>query len=112
MKPLSPADMALQRHLSLSRRHFLQGVGACVALPFFEAALPSLARAAAATGGAPLGATTASGVPVRMAFITFPNGAHQANWWPAVDSAGFTLGKTMEPLAALKSSLQVVGGLN
>jgi Protein of unknown function (DUF1552) len=104
--------MALQRHLSLSRRHFLQGVGACVALPFFEAALPSLARAAAASGGAPLGATTPSGVPVRMAFITFPNGAHQGNWWPAADSAGFTLGKTMEPLAALKSSLQVVGGLN
>jgi len=111
VKPLSSADAALQRHLSLSRRHFLRGVGACVALPFFELGLPSLMRAAAATAGPPLGATP-SGVPVRMAFITFPNGANQANWWPATDSAGFTLGKTMEPLAALKSTLQVVGGLN
>lgn len=111
MKPSSPADTALQRHLSLSRRHFLRGVGACVALPFFELGLPSLLRAVAAAPGAPLGATP-SGVPLRTAFLMFPNGAHQPNWWPAADAAEFTLGKTMEPLAALKSSLQVVGGLN
>jgi hypothetical protein len=111
MKKIAPAA-ALQRHLSLSRRHFLRGVGACVALPFFEAALPSLLRAATASPGLPLGATTSSGVPVRMAFLTIPNGVHQGNWWPAGDTADFTLGKTMEPLAALKSSFQVVGGLN
>jgi hypothetical protein len=112
MKKPAPADAALQRHLSLSRRHFLRGVGACVALPFFEAALPSLVRAATAGSGASPGATTATGVPVRMAFMTTPNGMHQPNWWPVADAPGFTLGKTMEPLAAFKSSLQVVGGLN
>jgi hypothetical protein len=111
MKPsrLSPAG-ASQRQLALSRRHFLRGVGACVALPFFEGALPALARAADAAG-TPLGATP-TGAPVRMAFITLPNGMHQANWWPVADAPEFTLGKTMEPLAALKSSVQVVGELN
>jgi hypothetical protein len=47
-----------------------------------------------------------------MAFITLPNGMHQANWWPVADAPEFTLGKTMEPLGALKSSVQVVGELN
>jgi hypothetical protein len=107
--PLNPAA-ASQRQLSLSRRHFLRGVGACVALPFFEGALPSLARAADAAG-TPLGATPA-GTPVRMAFITLPNGMHQPNWWPVADAPEFTLGKTMESLTALKSSVQVVGELN
>ncbi len=102
---------AQPRPFSLSRRHFLRGVGACVALPFFEAGLPSLLRAAAATPGVPLGATP-GGLPVRMAFVTLPNGMHQGNWWPVADAPEFTLGQTMAPLTALKSSLQVVGGLN
>jgi hypothetical protein len=101
----------LYRQLSLNRRQFLRGMGACVALPFLEMGMPSFLRAATTTSDSPLG-VTASGMPLRMAFVTFPNGAHQANWWPAGEGAGFTLGKTMEPLAALKSSLQVVGGLN
>lgn len=111
MKNPTPADAALHRHLSFSRRQFLRGVGACVALPFMEMGMPSFLRAAALSPGNRLG-TTASGMPLRMAFVTFPNGAHQANWWPTGDAAAFNLGKTMEPLAAVKSSLQVLGGLN
>jgi len=111
MKHPLPSDQVHQRYQSLSRRYFLRGVGACVALPFFESAIPSTLRAAATLPGA-LPATTASGVPVRMAFLTFPNGAHQGNWWPQSDSADFTLGKTMAPLEALKSKIQVVGGLD
>lgn len=109
--PLPSRDAALQRHLSLSRRNFLRGMGAAIALPMFESALPSVLRAAS-SGATATGATTASGMPLRMAFAYFPNGAHQANWWPTGEGTAFELGKTMQPLAALKNSLQVVGGLN
>jgi hypothetical protein len=105
------SDKARQRQQSLSRRYFLRGVGACVALPFFESALPSRLAAAATSPGVPLGVTP-SGVPMRMAFLTFPNGAHQKNWWPEGEGADFTLGKTMQPLADLKSKIQVIGGLD
>ena len=111
MKIPTPAEVALHRQLSVSRRQFLRGMGACVALPFLEMGLPSFLRASAALPGAALGAT-ASGMPLRMAFVMFPNGAHQGNWWPADAGGDFVLGKTMEPLTALKSSFQVLGGLN
>lgn len=106
------SDLALQHHQALSRRHFLRGVGVSLALPLFESAIPGALRAATApAGGAPL-ATTASGAPLRMAFVYFPNGAHQDNWWPSGTGSDFQLGKTMELLTPLKSSLQVLGGLD
>jgi len=106
--PRSPRATAAQGHLSLSRRQFLRGIGTCVALPLLESALPAPLRAAAA---APLGAAN-GGSPLRMAFVYFPNGAHQANWWPAGTGSAFELGPTLQPLANLKTSIQVLGGLN
>jgi Protein of unknown function (DUF1552) len=117
MKPRPPADpqtARLERHLALSRRQFLRGVGVCLALPVFESALSPILRAAttaAATTGGPLGVTS-TGAPLRMAFVYFPNGAHQEYWWPTGEGAAFQLGRTMQPLAALKGAFQVVGGLD
>lgn len=108
MNHRDPATAA-QRHLSLGRRQFLRGMGACVALPLLESAFPRPLRAAATT---PLGATGTSGAPVRMAYVYFPNGAHQANWWPTGAGSAFQLGPTLQALNPLKSSLQVLGGLN
>jgi hypothetical protein len=114
-KPLvSSSDFAAQRQEALNRRQFLRGVGVTLALPLFESALSGVARAATAPlakGAAPL-ATTASGAPLRMAFVYIPNGVHQENWWPTGEGSAFELGKTMQPLAPLKSSLQVLGGLD
>src|SRR5437016_13573809 len=90
----------------VSRRRFLQGVGAAVALPAFESILrPGLCAAAAPTT-API-AATATGAPLRMAFIYFPNGAIQPNWWPTGEGKAFELARTMKPLAAVKQYLQV-----
>src|SRR5688572_1227384 len=89
----------------LDRRHFLRGLGACLALPAFEALSPVVA---AVKGPAAL-ATTASGAPLRMAFIYFPNGAHQEHWWPA-EGEDFVLARTMQPLELVKHQLQVLGG--
>jgi len=111
--PAAPtASAAEQRLLSLNRRQFLRGLGACVALPVFESALRPVAQAATApAAGAGLG-VTASGAPLRMAFVYFPNGAHQNYWWPTGEGADFKLGKTMQPLAPLQRSIQVLGGLD
>src|SRR6187402_3295555 len=94
---------AAQRQFALNRRQFLRGLGACVALPVFESALRPVARAATASPLASGGmGVTATGAPLRMAFVYFPNGAHQKHWWPEGESADFTLSKTMQPLSPLQ----------
>ncbi|MEX2142132.1 MAG: DUF1552 domain-containing protein [Pirellulales bacterium] len=106
----TPRALAAERHFSLTRRRFLHGVGACLALPAFESLLPSPLRAAAPAVGS--GAVSPGGAPIRMAFVYFPNGAHQANWWPKGEGKDFELAPTMQPLASLKHRLQVLGGLD
>ncbi len=94
--------------LNSSRRNFLRGMGACIALPAFEAALTGRAFAASATTAA---ATTASGAPLRMAFLYFPNGAIQKNWTPVGTGRDFTFGNTLAPLESLRHRIQVLTGL-
>ena len=97
---------------SLSRRRFLRGLGACLALPAFESLRPlGLQAGTAASIPGALG-TTPTGAPLRMAFIYFPNGAHQDYWWPQGEGADFTLGRTMQPLQDVKDKIQVIAGLD
>jgi hypothetical protein len=112
MKTNLPLDFGItaQHHASLSRRHFLRGLGACLALPAFETLRPLGLRAAAGTG-ASLG-TTATGAPLRMAFVYFPNGAHQGYWWPKGEGKDFEFNRTMQPIEKLRHRLQVIGGLD
>jgi hypothetical protein len=104
-------DVAVQRHDSLSRRHFLRGLGACVALPAFESLLRSGVCAAAPAAAGQL-ATSASGAPLRMAFVYFPNGAIPGNWWPKGDENSFELNRTMQPLENVRNQLQILSGLD
>jgi hypothetical protein len=103
--------IAAERQASLNRRHFLRGLGACVALPAFESLLITHPTVAATTGAAPL-ATTATGAPLRLAFVYFPNGAIQAPWWPTGEGADFVFGRTMEPLEPHRRHVQILGGLD
>ncbi len=97
---------------SPTRRRFLRGLGLAVALPAMESLLPrGLAAASASASASRLGAS-AAGVPLRMAFIYFPNGANQKCWFPHGEGADFTFNKTMEPLEALKHRVQVISGLD
>jgi len=102
-----------QRHASLSRRRFLRGVGACLALPAFES-LPAgrLYGASPAAPAADALAQTAHGAPLRFACVYFPNGAIQKHWWPDGEGAAFQLNRTLEPLQSLQSQLQVLGGMD
>jgi hypothetical protein len=104
-------NLAAERQASLSRRHFLRGLGACLALPAFESLRPLGVRAQDLKSAAHLGAST-TGAPVRMAFVYFPNGAIQETWWPNGEGKEFELNKTMEPMAKVKDRLQVISGLD
>lgn len=94
---------------SLNRRHFLKGLGACVALPAFSSLMPSQLSATAQARAA---ATTASGAPLRTAFINFPNGAIPAHWWPDGGLKDFTFNQTLKPLDSIRDSVQVMSGLD
>jgi hypothetical protein len=112
---LTRDEIMAQRAASLSRRRFLRGVGACVALPALESLLPSgaLASVAQAAGSAAAPAATAgTGAPLRMAVVYFPNGAIQPNWWPTGEGKDFQLARTLQPLEKVKDKLQILGGLD
>jgi hypothetical protein len=94
---------------AVSRRNFLRGAGACVALPLFESLrLGSLS--AAEPAGAAL-ATTPTGMPLRTAFVYFPNGAIPASWWPTGEGTDFAWSRTLQPLEKHKGHLQILGGM-
>src|SRR5947207_3386395 len=106
---LNDTDRAAQRRLSISRRHFLRGLGVCVALP----ALESLRVFDSLASPAPLPATSATGAPVRMAFMEFANGALPQYWWPTGQPGrDFELNRTMASLAPVKDKIQVISGLD
>lgn len=99
----------LNANPTLPRRHFLRGLGAAIALPAFASLVPSaLAKPAVAKGVA----TTATGAPLRTAFVFFPNGAIPSTWWPETAGDSFTPSATLEPLAPFQRRMQVLGGLD
>lgn len=100
--------------LETSRRSFLRGIGACIALPAFEATLVGRAFGAnpAAAAAAAANATTATGAPLRMAFLYFPNGAIQKDWTPTGTGRDFKFGNTLSPLESLRHRVQVISGLD
>jgi Protein of unknown function (DUF1552) len=98
-----------QRPPGFTRRQFLRGLGACITLPAFESLTPQRVFAGAAT--APL-AATATGAPLRAAFLYFPNGAIPSAWWPKSDETNCELSRTLQPLAEYRQHIQILGGLD
>ena len=108
--PSFATSSGLSSESGLSRRRFLRGLGACLALPAFESLRPyGLQAAVPAAEGLGVSPT---GAPLRMAYVYFPNGAHQQYWWPQGEGADFVLGRTMQPLEGLKRKIQVISGLD
>jgi hypothetical protein len=85
----------------LSRRTVLKGLGTAVALPLLEAMTPSVL----------LAKTAQKKPPLRMAFLTIPNGAHMPAWTPDALGKDFALSPILEPLAPFKNDLLVLTGL-
>ena len=81
---------------NLSRRHFLRGLGAAMALPQLDVMA--------------VGAKAAQS-PTRLGFFFVPNGVNLDHWRPTTTGANFTLPRTLEPLASLKNDFSVLTGL-
>jgi hypothetical protein len=103
-------NAAAERHFSLTRRNFMRGLGACIALPALESFWkPTAFGAELAAKGM---ATTPTGAPLRMGVVYIPNGVIQPTFWPTTEGKDFELKRTLEPLADVKSQIQIMGGLD
>src|SRR6185295_19614082 len=84
----------------ISRRAVLRGLGAAVALPALEAMSPLKAFA-----------DGSSKPPLRMAFLSIPNGVNNYHWFPKDLGTNFILPKTLASLEPVRNDLLVVSGL-
>lgn len=82
----------------LSRRTFLRGAGAVVALPFLESMSP------AAT---PLRQTSARPMS-RFGAIYYPHGVTMDKWLPAAEGRGFGWTEILTPLAPFREKINIV----
>ena len=85
----------------LSRRVFLKGAGAAVALPLLDAMVPALASEGAAGAKA----------PVRLSFVYVPNGIVMQDWTPKAAGPDFEFTRILKPLEPLRQDLLVLSGL-
>jgi hypothetical protein len=85
----------------LSRRTFLRGTGAMVALPFLDAMAPAQT---------PVRATAAS-PKTRFACIYVPHGATMDKWTPATEGTGFAFTEILKPLEPFRDRINVISGL-
>lgn len=91
---------------TVSRRSFLRGAGAVMALPLLEkmAVRPALAAAEGAAAGA---------APVRMAWVFWPNGVIVDKWQPTgPGGADWQLTPSLEPLGEFKQDFSIFTGLS
>jgi hypothetical protein len=88
---------------SLSRRHFLRGLGVAVGLPWLESVNAWGATATASDGVAQ--------APRRMAVVFMGNGVNPYHWGAENTPQGMKLLKTLEPLERVKDKLLVLKGL-
>lgn len=86
---------------SIPRRSFLRGAGAAIALPFLDAMVPALAKAAELPDAAR-----------RFSIVYVPNGMNMKFWTPAQTGAAFELPQTLAPLAPYRDQLLVLSGLH
>ena len=89
-----------------SRRGFLRGLGAAVALPALESFRPLLAA-----GAERAIATTASGAPLRMAYLYIPNGVNLDLWRPKGTTSSYMMGETFKSMESLREDFQIYTGL-
>ena len=86
---------------SIPRRAFLRGAGTALALPLLDAMVPAFASPT----------ETAAKTAKRLSFFTVPNGMIMEKWTPAAVGSSFELTPIMEPFAAFKDRMLIIGGL-
>lgn len=79
----------------LSRRTFLRGAGASLALPWLDAMASTGAKQQAFKG------------PVRLGVLFMPNGVREDQWTPAGEGGEFEFSPILEPLKEFKEQLLI-----
>ena len=87
----------------IDRRTVLRGVGVAMALPWLES-IP-------AWGGDAVSGSVPPAFPKRFATLFMGNGISPNHWWAKGAGADMALSKSLEPMAAFKTKLNVVTGL-
>ena len=93
----------------VSRRTLLRGAGVAIALPWLESVPVWGSTASAAAGGA--ACSVASPHPQRFAALFMACGVNQNHWWAKGEGNEMELGKSLEPMGALKSKMNFLTGL-
>jgi len=86
-----------------SRRRFLRGVGVAMALPWLES-IP-------VWGAEPARDGTPGPFPKRFATLFMGNGINSKHWWAKGSGAEMELGKSLQPMAPLKTKMNFITGL-
>ena len=86
-----------------TRRTFLRGVGVTMALPWLES-IP-------AWGASPISGGVPTPCPKRFAALFMGCGISPDHWWARGSGPDMELGRSLEPLRALRSKINVVDGL-
>src|SRR5689334_10842303 len=89
------------RHRQFSRRTLLRGAGVAISLPWLES-LPVWGAETPPAGGE---------FPRRFAALFMGNGISPEHWWAKGSGADMELSTCLEPLAPLRSKLNVINGL-
>ena len=87
----------------LSRRTFLHGIGVTMSLPWLES-IP-------VWGGEPTIGAAPGTFPKRFAVLFMGNGINLDHWWAKGAGADMELGKSLEPMAPLKTKMNFITGL-
>ena len=100
----------------VSRRTFLHGAGVTMALPWLESipvwgATPTASAGAIAASGGGAAAAASSAFPQRVAVLFMGNGVNGNHWWGRGKGADMKLGKSLKPLAPVKTKINVINGL-
>ncbi len=85
----------------LSRRTFLRGTGAVIALPWLDAMTPAFAKAADVPKN-----------PVRMMHVYAPSGMITQYWDPTTTGRDFEFQRIMKPLERFREDILVMSGLS
>ncbi len=88
---------------SVSRRHFLRGMGVALALPWMES-LPLFGQVTSS-------AAKANTPPVRLGIVYFSNGVEPAHWWAKGSGGAMELGPGVMPMMPHREDMVFVQGL-
>lgn len=88
--------------MKISRRTYLRGLSAVIAVPAMESLIgPGTSAAAAAEAATP---------PLRSAFMYVPNGVNIKKWYPEGEGKDYQLSESLQPLESVKDHFQVFHG--